>query len=211
MKWSIGAGHRTDDPAGVALDASLPKINKVQEHQRALPHTQIADALVTIESTDAWAGTKLALRFLVLTGARSGEVRLARWEEVDWNKEAWEIPGPRTKTGRAHRVPLARQALEVLTEARSLGHPELVFPSITGRPLSDNTLSKLFRDHGIPGTPHGCRSSLRDWCGENGVSREVAEAILAHVVKGVEGAYFRSDLYQRRVEVMERWANYIVG
>ena len=87
----------------------------------------------------------------------------------------------------------------------------LVFPSQRGKPMSDNTLSKMLRDLEIPGTPHGCRSTFRDWCGENAVSREVAEAALAHVVTGVEGAYFRSDLYQQRARVMQDWASYVLA
>ena len=212
FKWAIGAEHRTDDPAGVALDASLPRVNKASEHQRAIHHSDMADTLAKIEDSAAWPTTKLAFRFLALTGCRSGEVRLAQWDEVDLDDKTWRIPGERTKTGRPHDVPLSNQAVEVLNAARELSDGSgLVFPSQRGKPMSDNTLSKMLRDLDIPGTPHGCRSTLRDWCAENGVSREVAEAILAHVVKGVEGAYFRSDLYQQRARVMQQWAEYVLG
>ena len=211
MAWSIGAGHRTDDPAGLALDASLPKVSRVQEHQRAVAHSEITSVLAKIDNGGAWPGTKLAFRFLVLTGARSGEVRYADWSEIDLDARCWNIPGERTKTGRPHDVPLSSGAMEVLNAARELGQSGLIFPSLTGKAMSDNTLSKMLRDLGIPGTPHGCRSTLRDWCAENGVSREIAEAILAHVVTGVEGAYFRSDLYQQRARVMQDWADYVLG
>ena len=211
MRWAVGAGHRSDDPAGVALNASLPKVNRVQQHQRAVAHSEIADVLAKIDGGGAWPGTKLAFRFLVLTGARSGEARFADWTEIDLDAKCWNIPGERTKTGRPHDVPLSTGAIEVLHAAHELGQSGLIFPSPTGRAMSDNTISKLLRDLDIPGTPHGCRSTLRDWCAENSVSREVAEAILAHTVKGVEGAYFRSDLYQRRVEVMQAWADYITA
>ena len=212
MAWSIGAGYRTDDPAGLALDASLPKVNRVQEHQRAVAHSEITDVLTKIDNGGAGPGTKLAFRFLVLTSARSGEVRYADWSEVDLDARCWSIPGERTKTGRPHDVPLSNQALDVLQQAQEFNDGSgLVFPSQRGKPMSDNTLSKMLRDLEIPGTPHGCRSTFRDWCGENAVSREVAEAALAHVVTGVEGAYFRSDLYQQRARVMQDWANYVLA
>ena len=211
FKWSIGAGHRTDDPAGVALDASLPKTTRLEEHQRAIHHSRMAEVLARIDDSGSWPTTKQAFWFLALTGCRSGEVRLAQWAEIDMSAKIWRIPGERTKTGRPHDVPLSNRALDVLRQAGEFSDGSgLVFPSQRGKPMSDNTLSKMLRDLEIPGTPHGCRSTIRDWCADNAVDREVAEAILAHAVKGVEGAYFRSDLYQRRAEVMERYADYIL-
>ena len=114
------------------------------------------------------------------------------------------------KTRREHRVPLSKRALEVLNEVLKFADGSgLVFPSPSGRTLSDSTISKLIRENGIPAVPHGFRSSFRNWCGDTGAAREVAEACLAHTVKGVEGAYFRSDLFARRRELMGHWANYI--
>ena len=108
-------------------------------------------------------------------------------------------------------MPLPTRALEVLAEAAELADTSgLVFPSPTGRVLSDNTLSKLLRELGIPAVVHGFRSSFRDWCGDSGQPREVAEHALAHVVKGVEGAYQRSSMFDRRRVLMETWAAYLV-
>ena len=87
----------------------------------------------------------------------------------------------------------------------------LVFPSPSGKQLSDSTLSKLLRELGVQAVPHGFRSSFRDWCADTGQPREIAEAALAHTVRGVEGAYFRSDLFERRRGVMEAWADYVAG
>ena len=103
--------------------------------------------------------------------------------------------------------------MAILREARGYGqHPELVFPSATGRVLSDNALSKLVRELGIGCVSHGFRSSFRDWCGETGQPREVAEACLAHVIKDkAEAAYARSDLLERRREVMATWAACLAG
>ena len=101
--------------------------------------------------------------------------------------------------------------MSVLAEARKLSGVEgLIFPSVTGKALSDATLSKLIREQGIKAVPHGFRSSFRDWCGEIGQSREVAEACLAHVVSNkVEAAYARSDLFHRREELMSAWSTYL--
>ena len=212
MKWSIAQGFRDDNPAGDAVSAALPKNGQTRKHQTALPHKEVAGALAKVRESGAYTATKLAFEFLTLTAARSGEVRGADWREIDRERAIWTVPGDRTKTGREHRIPLPAQAMQVLDESAALTDCDgLIFPSSTGRPLSDSTMSKLVRELGIKCVPHGMRSSFRDWCAETGVSREIAEASLAHVVKGVEGAYFRSDLFDARRAVMERWAAYCLG
>ena len=114
------------------------------------------------------------------------------------------------KTGRAHRVPLSSPARNIIVNAAHLTDATgLVFPSPTGKPLSNSTMSKLVRENGIEAVPHGMRSSFRDWCRDSGVPREIAEAALAHIVRGVEGAYARSDLLEARRPVMEKWAHYL--
>ena len=213
MKWAIAQGHRPDNPAGEQVLQALPKNGFKRKHQPALPHGRVEGALKTIRATEAWPSTKLAFEFLVLTATRSGEVRLASWEEIDLEKAVWTIPGERMKANREHRVPLSGRALEVLREAGefSSGH-KLVFPSPRGKPLSNATLSKLCRDNAIGAVPHGFRSSFRDWCGETGQPRDVAEQALAHVIKNkAEAAYARSDLFERRHNLMEAWAHYVAG
>ena len=182
-----------------------------REHQRALAHSDVAGALRTIRDTGAWPATKLALEYIALTACRSGEVRGAKWCEVDLEGAAWAVPAERMKARKEHRVPLSDRALGVLAEARELSDGAgLVFPSAMGKQLTDNTLPKLLRENNIGAVPHGFRSSFRDWCGDSGVAREVAEACLAHVVKNqVEAAYARSDLLERRREVMQKWADYV--
>ena len=212
LGWAVAAGHRTDNPArGPVIESALPRVNG-KKRQRALPHAQVAEALRTVEESGAYRSTILATRFLTLTATRSGEARLATWPEIDLEARIWTVPGERTKTGRPFRVPLSMAAVEVLEEARERwGADGLIFPSVTGRALSDSTISKLFRELGIACVPHGMRSSFRDWCGESGVPREVAEQALSHVVPGVEGAYARSDLLDLRCPIMERWAQYLLG
>ena len=124
----------------------------------------------------------------------------------------WVIPADRMKASQEHRVPLGARVLEVLSEVEEFADGSgLVFPSPRGKQLSDSTLSKLLRELGVQEVPHGFRSSFRDWCADTGQAGEIAEAALAHTVRGVEGAYFRSDLFERRRGVMQVWADYISG
>ena len=114
------------------------------------------------------------------------------------------------KIGDEHRVALSDRALAILEAARSLADRSgLIFPSTTGRQLSNNTMRKLLIDLDIPAVPHGFRASFRSWCADTDIPREVAEAALGHVVAGVEGAYQRSDLLDKRRPVMDQWATYI--
>ena len=212
MKWAVAQGYRQDDPAGPAISAALPRRAAKTTHLRALPYQQVAEALATVDGTKAWPVTKACIRLIALTAVRSSEARGATWDEIDMKARVWRISAERTKTGTEHRVPLSDAAWAVVQQVRRYGDgSNLVFPSQRGRLLSDNALSKLFRENGIPSTIHGLRSSFRDWCAETGKPRELAEAALAHVVGGVEGAYFRSDLFERRRNLMDTWAQFITG
>ena len=116
---------------------------------------------------------KLAFEFLVLTATRSGEVRLATWEEMDTAGRVWSVPAMRLKAKREHRVPLCGRALEILDAARALGDGSgLVFPMRSGRAIAMSTLPKMLQYHGIAAVPHGFRSSFRDWAAARcGLSR----------------------------------------
>ena len=214
MKWAVAMGLRPDNPAGDVLDQALGRHRVVVQHMRALPHSEVAGAIEAVRTSAAALVTRLAFEFMVLTACRSGEVRLAGWDEIDLEAGEWTIPGERMKAQRPHRVPLSGRAVEILGEARTLGDGGgLVFPSSEGRPLSGSTLSTLLRGLRIAAVPHGFRSSFRDWCGECSTApREVAEAALAHVVRDkVEAAYARSDLFERRRVLMDDWAAYLAG
>ena len=205
FQWAIAQGLRTDNPADRNINGALPKTS-TKAHFKALPFDQVADALSKIRSSGAYLGTKLAFEFLVLTAARSGEVRGATWDEVDLDAATWTIPAARMKAGREHRIPLSGPALQVLTAALPLsGGAGLVFPSARGKEISDSTLSKLLRENGLRCVPHGMRSSFRDWCAESGVDRQTAESALAHTVgDATEAAYLRSDLLTLRRAAMGR-------
>ena len=212
MKWAVAQGHREDNPAGDAISAALPNNRVAPKHQRALPHAEVGAALGRVRGSGAYLGTKLAFEFLVLTASRSGEVRQARWEEMNRDGAVWTIPRERMKTGREHRVPLPPRALEVLAAAAGLFDGDgLVFPSPTGRVLNHSTMTKLLGDLGIDAVAHGFRSSFRDWAAEcTDAPREVCELALAHVNSDrVEAAYRRTDLFDRRRVLMADWAAYI--
>ncbi len=210
MKWSVAEGHRLDDPVA-AISAALPKNGVKREGMKALHHSKVGTALATIRASEATPVSKLALEFAVLTASRSGEVRLAEWSEIDLDAAIWTIPADRMKAGREHRVPLTARVIEILKEARAYGDGGFVFPSVTGKPMSDSTLSKLLRENGIKAVPHGFRTSFRTWCADTGKDRDIAEMALAHTVKGVEGAYQRSDMIDRRRELMAAWQSYVDG
>ena len=210
MRWAIAREYRKGNPAGAAIAAALPRNGFRTVHHRSLPHAQVAQALAKVRASPSHPATRLAFELLILTASRSGEVRGAKWAEFDMETATWTVPGERMKSGREHRVPLSSRALEVLAEARTrYTGAGLVFSCRSNRPMSGNTFSLLCQRLDIRAVPHGFRSSFRDWCAERGVSREVAESALAHAVKGVEGAYLRSDLFERRRKVMEAWADYV--
>ena len=211
MKWSIAQGFREDNPADDRITAALGSNKQRPQHMKALHHSEVAAAVRAVEATDAHWATIAAFKFLTLTAARSGEVRRATWDEIELSTAIWTIPSEHTKTGQEHRVPLSAGALAVLAVAlpRS-GGKGLVFPSPTGRALSNATMSKLCKENNVGCVPHGMRSSFRDWCGETGVSREVAERALGHEIRNaVEKAYARTDLVERRRKPMEDWSRYL--
>ena len=213
MKFAIVGGFRKDNPTDKRLTRGLSKFSRSQEHYLALPHSQVADALAAIRSSDAWISFKLGLEFLVLTAVRSGEVRGAVWDEIDFDGALWVIPAERMKTKEEHRVPLAPQAISVVRCALKLrGGNGFVFPTKTGRMIQSVCFSDLLLDLRIPCVPHGMRSSFRDWCGETGVDRQVAETCLAHSVGDeTEAAYLRWKFLERRRPVMEAWASYVTS
>ena len=214
LEWSIAMELRADNPCDRVLPVLGPQ-GDIVEHMRALPHQDVAAAVETVRtSASAAAAIKLAFELLVLTAARSGEVRLAKWDEMDVVGRVWAISAARMKAKREHRVPLCRRAVEVLEAARTLGGSnDLVFPMRSGKPIALSTLPKMLQQHGIAAVAHGFRSSFRDWAAEEtDHPREVIEAALAHVVQNkVEAADARSDLFERRRRLMDDWSEHLAG
>ena len=213
LEWAIAMEYRVDNPCDRVLPVLGPQ-REVVRHMRALPHRDVAAALEAVRAARSTRAVKLAFEFLVLTAARSGEVRLATWDEIDTAGRVWTIPATRMKMHREHRVPLSAPAVEVLGAARTLadGNP-LVFPNRWGNRVKGTFLSELLRNLNIAAVPHGFRSSFRDWAAEEtDHPREVIEAALAHVVRNrVEAAYARSDLFERRRRLMDDWAAYLAA
>ncbi|ADP72326.1 integrase family protein [Rhodomicrobium vannielii ATCC 17100] len=218
LAWATVSGHRTgDNPARWSgnLKELLPRPGSiaVKGHHPAVATAELPTWFAALKSRDGLAA--LALQFLALTAARSGEVRGATWQEIDLQARTWRIPASRTKTAREHVVPLSNAAVALLA-ALPRTSEAFVFPSTkAGAPLSDMSLSAVMRrmpgfvdpQSGRPAVPHGLRSSFRSWCAERGVDHDLAELALAHAVGNkVKRAYQRSDMFKRRVELMEAWS-----
>jgi integrase len=195
------------------LALTLPAKRKVKtvKHHPAIP---VQDMPAFFKSLLQREGTAArALEFLVLTAARSGEVRGAQWSEIDLAKKVWTVPAVRMKAKREHRVPLSTQAIALLKSLPDKRLGGLVFPgNKPTRKLSDMALTALMRRMEVDAVPHGLRSSFRDWVGEEtAFPREVAEMALAHTVgNAVEAAYRRGDLFEKRRLMMQLWADFVV-
>jgi integrase len=215
LDWATARDFRQgDNPARWRghLDKLLPPRSKVQkvEHHAALPYAEIGAFMAALrehESTSA-----LALEFLILTAARTGEVIGAKWDEIDLGAALWTIPAERMKAKREHRVPLSKPALAILKRLHENRSGEIVFPGArAGKPLSNMALLMLLeRMNRADLTVHGFRSTFRDWAAERtNFPREVAEHALAHSLPDkVEAAYRRGDLFDKRRKMMDAWARH---
>jgi integrase len=194
------------------LDNLLADPNKVArvEHHAALPWQEVGEFMADLRQREGIAAR--AVEFGILTAARSGEIRGAKWGEIDLDNAVWTVPAERMKAGREHRVPLSTAALRLLKAMPRLG--DHVFPGQRGDvPLSDMSLTAVLRRMDRSEiTVHGFRSTFRDWCAEsvgNSFPREVCEHALAHSLPDkVEAAYRRGDLIEKRKVLMQVWADY---
>lgn len=204
------ATYRNPAARTAQLLKKLPKLPRGERnHHPALPYDEIAGFMTALRGRDGMAAR--ALEFTILTAARTGEVLGARWTELD-TENSWTIPASRTKGNRPHRVPLSGAARAVLERVKSDSNGEIIFPSLPhDRSLSNMALlNVLKRMDRAEVTTHGFRSTFRTWAGETtAFPREVAEAALAHVLKGeTEKAYMRGDLFEKRRLLMEAWATH---
>ena len=214
LDWAKANGFREgENPAQWRghLSRILPSPKKLAtvEHHAALSYDEMPTFFAEIRSREAL--TARALEFLILTAARSGEVRGTKWDEIDLEKGVWTVPAARMKAAREHRVPLSPQSQALLKVLSNTRTGPFVFPSLGGRQLSEAAFGALLKRMGRDTiTAHGFRSTFRQWCAEQtNFSREAAEAALAHVLKDkVEAAYQRGDLFGKRTKLMGAWANY---
>ena len=214
VDWAIGKGYRTAPLPMKAINKSLPKHRATAKHHAAMPYGDVPAFIARIRERESMG--RLALEAVILTAARSGELRGADWSEIDFERALWTIPAGRMKADREHIVPLSAAALRIfkrMSELRTQGS-NLVFPgNVRGKPLSDMTLTKVLRDMGLDCTAHGFRSSFRDWVSEETTfDGTVAEAALAHAIENkVEAAYRRGNLLEKRRALMAAWGDYCDG
>ena len=199
------------------LDTQLPSPKKLAgiKHHPAIPYGDMGDFMTRLRANDSMSAK--ALEFLILTGVRSGSVRLADRSEIDFTKKLWVIPAAHTKTKQEHRVPLAPQAIKLLLSLPRVAGTTKLFPSTRGGALSDMALSQLMRgmrDRGelhVEAVPHGFRSTFRDWGAEQtSYPDEIRKAASGHTVgDSVQQAYQRTDLLEKRRRMMDDWAKFL--
>jgi integrase len=218
LEWARAAGHRSgENPVDLIGDALPKSTAKNVEHHAALPFAEVGPFIRALRSGQAEKVTRLAFELLILTASRTIEIRSARWDQIDWEAKVWTRPAEMMKARREHAVPLSPRALAILSEAKALAGGDLtglIFREGTGaRGLSENRFlnAREAIGYGERCTPHGFRSSFRDWAAETTMfPAEVVEMALAHTIKSkAEAAYRRGDLLAKRRELMDAWAMYV--
>lgn len=216
LDWAYVKGLRASEAPLRSIAKGLPRQPKRDGHFAALQYSDVP--ILMGKLAEAETVGRLALRFLILTAARSGEVRGATWEEINLDSALWTVPAERMKAGREHIVPLSPAALAVLklaAKARTGRSGEPVFPGLRNRSLSDMTITKVLRaTQSGKSTVHGFRSSFRDWAAEKrtNVPREIVETALAHTnTNKAEAAYRRTNYLEERRILMGDWGKFATG
>lgn len=206
----------TSNVAGEAIEAALPRHTNNGNNYRSLPYGEMPGAVQIINDNVKTINSRLALLFTIYTGVRGQETRGALWSEIDEQARTWDIPAERMKSKKPHRVPLSDAAILILEQAKELrNRSDLIFPSSQNRfkPMTSASLGKNLKQVGLGDktTTHGFRSSFKTWATEQtDTPREVVESALAHTFgNGVEQAYFRGDLFEKRRVLMQGWADYL--
>lgn len=216
LDYSHGQGWRDTEAPMRAVNQLMGGIKQPKKGNfAAMPYADVPAFVARLRDGDLSVG-RLALRFLILTAARSGEVRGLTWQELDLEAGEWKIPPGRMKAGKLHIVPLVPAPIDILEQMRGLfpaAPKDLVFPGLKG-PMSDATMAKALRVHGGEAfTVHGFRSAFRDWAADTGFADAWAEAALAHGNPDkTEAAYRRTNYFaQRRDKLMPAWASFALG
>lgn len=206
LRHASALGIEVDLQATMKARALLGRRRHVTEHIPSMPYADAPAFYQWLQGKKAVSN--LALRFLMLTCARTSEVRLARFDEI--KDGVWLIPAERTKTGKEHRVPLGKEALAIV---EACGEGEYLFPALRGAPISDMAMSKFMRENGYEARPHGFRATFRTWAEEQtDAEHETKEAALGHIVDtATVSAYQRSDRFEKRRTLMEAWEVFLVG
>jgi integrase len=203
LDWAAARDLRPhDNPA--RRPRLLPKHKNHVKHFAAVPYADIGAFMRELRAQEEPSAR--ALEFLVLTVVRTNELLGARWNEIDG--DTWTIPSERAKSGKPHRVPLSARAVELLASLPRVG--QHIFPGRAGEEMGETTLRKVLQRMGCRATVHGFRSAFRDWAAEQtNYPNHVVEQALAHAIaNGVEAAYRRGDLFEKRRQLMQDWAEY---
>lgn len=213
LDWCKAQGFCSGDNPTEGITNVLPKHRTVQAHHAALPYQKVPAFLETLRAADSGEVVKLAFEFTILCASRTSETLNATWAEIDFDGKTWTIPAARMKAGAEHRVPLSERAISILERAQSLSDGgSYVFPGRSkGKPLSNMVfLMALRRMERGDLTAHGFRSTFRDWAAERtNFPRAVCESALAHTLRDkTEAAYNRTDLFERRRELMASWSKF---
>ena len=218
LDWCKARGYcNGDNPARLkgALGELLPRSQKIKkvEHHPAIPYTQINEFVLTLRKEGGSA--PLALEFMLLTAARTGEVVAAKWDEVDFDSMVWTVPAERMKSSKEHRVPLSKRAVEILQMMMAVKQNEYIFPGHSvakNSHMSTGTCRIVMKrmDNFSQYTPHGLRSTFRDWAAETtSFANETLELALAHTISNkAEAAYRRQDQLEKRAKLMQQWQQY---
>lgn len=214
LDWAYSKGFRETEAPMRSVSKGLPRQPRKTGHFAAMQFAAVPVFVTRLHEKETWG--RLALEAAILTAARSGEIRGARWDELDLDAGLWTIPAERMKAAREHIVPLSPAALRVFrraAELRTAGFAFVFHGAKRDKPMSDMTLTKLLRDMGETVTAHGFRSSFRDWVSEaTQFQGELAEAALAHTIESkVEAAYRRGNLLEKRRKLMDAWGDYCDG
>ncbi len=217
LDWSAAKDHYPNYPHGMWVEVAKilgkGRVDGEKAHHAACPYRDVGKVIAAVRASNSQDIVKLAFEFTILAAARSGESRGARWSEIQWSERLWVIPGKRMKGKKEHRVALSAKCMEILKAAKALtGDAPLVFchPK-TKKEFSDAIFTSLLhKGLKLPYTMHGFRSSFRDWGGEKtNHPRELLEVALAHLPGDqTEQAYWRGDMIERRMALMEDWAAY---
>lgn len=215
LSWATVSGYRSgDNPARWAdnLKELLPKPSKIRKagHHKAMAWQDVPAFMADLRQREGMGAR--ALEFIILTAARSGEVRFATWSEIDLEARLWSIPAERMKARKPHSVPLSDAAIELLSRVPRFEGSNRLFPAPRADVLSDMSMSAVRRRMGVDATPHGFRSSFKDWArSKTRYADEVSELALAHVNSdATRAAYARDELLPLRAKMMQDWGEYLI-
>ena len=219
LDYAHAKGWRASEaPSGngsLKAGRGLPRQVKARTNRKAMPYVAVPSFITALRRRPSFG--RLGLEFLIFSGSRSQEVRLATWSEFDIGERLWMIPAEHMKRKKAHIVPLSDGALAVLARANAFRLPDndIVFPGAAGKPMSDMTLLKVLRDMNEPFHVHGFRSAFTDWAADEGFAEAVVEAALAHKTPDAVQAAYRRTTYLgthskpgERVRLMNAWGTY---